>query len=300
MKRYFLLLLVSALPAFAEEAATGAPVRTLKEADSRVWEYSDNLAGETLRAYAVKIGTGEDGGPVWTFSCESECRVKAGENKDDGGFDWGEGGEAVWRYESVDVRVDSSGAVRELRREASEKVSFPRLWIPIALNYCEAAGIDPDSLSELAVDDETSMVFTVGTNAPLRVSHGDIARTEQAHFFETIAGADRIVVRDGGFDCCTSIEAIDRQRVFAVITNAHEIAAFAAMIRFEEEPGFYYCMCCGHPGIDWWKDGERVALTSVHHGEGLRWRAFSGDYPFTGESSKALAEWMEAHGISAD
>lgn len=59
-------------------------------------------------------------------------------------------------------------------------------------------------------------------------------------------------------------------------------------------------MCCGYPGIDWWKGGERVALTSVQHGLALRWGFFSDDYPFTDESSKALVQWLKDRGISAD
>ena len=57
-------------------------------------------------------------------------------------------------------------------------------------------------------------------------------------------------------------------------------------------------MCCGHPGIDWWKGGERLALTSMQHGQALRWNTFSDDYPFTAESAEALARWFEERGIS--
>jgi hypothetical protein len=59
-------------------------------------------------------------------------------------------------------------------------------------------------------------------------------------------------------------------------------------------------MCCGYPGIDWWKGGEPVALTSVQHSLALRWGFFSDDYPFTEESAKALVQWLKDRGISAD
>ena len=132
------------------------------------------------------------------------------------------------------------------------------------------------------------------TNTPA-VRTREIVRAEKAHFFKTIAGADRIVIRDGGFDCCESIEDIDKERVFVEITNAVEIAAFTSMIQFEDGPMDPPCMCCGYPGIDWWKGGKRVALTALQHGEALRWRAFSGDCPFTKESSNALARWFKEH-----
>ena len=165
----------------------------------------------------------------------------------------------------------------------------------MVFNYCEAVGIDPDTLVDISEDTATNLVLVVGTNAPIRVTSREIVRAEKAHFFKTIAGADRIVIRDGGFDCCESIEDIDKERVFVEITNAVEIAAFTSMIQFEDGPMDPPCMCCGYPGIDWWKGGKRVALTALQHGEALRWRAFSGDCPFTKESSQALARWFKEH-----
>lgn len=243
--------------------------------------------GELLSSYAIQTLANPDGGTAWLFTCET------------GRWRWGYDDDETDKTETVVLRIDSSGEVGELSRDPAEKRPFPPLWPPFAINYCRATGIDPDSISHLAADAETNMVFVVGTNAPFRVSLLDLARAEKAYFFKTIAEADRIVVRDGGFDYCVPEETIDRQQVIAGLSNAAEVAAFTAMIRFEDRPSRgEQCLCCGHPGIDWWKGGERLALTSMQHRQALRWHTFSDDYPFTAESAEALARWFEERGIS--
>ena len=263
------------------------PPRNLEEAVNRYYQYGKD--SEWLSPpYAIRTVVDADGGRAWLFTCEP------------GRWPWKTDNEETEKTETVVLRIDSSGKVIELSREFAEKRPYPFLWPPFALNYCRATGIDPDSLSEISADAETNMVFVVGTQAPIRVSPLELARAEKAHFFKTVAEADRIVVRDGGFDCCVSEEDIDRQRVIAVVTNTAEVAAFTAMIRFEDAAPAVggQCMCCGHPGIDWWKGDERVALTSVQHGRALRWKTFSADYPFTAEAAEALARWFEERGIS--
>lgn len=270
------------------------PPRNLEEAVKRFLYYRYRKNDELLSPYAIQTVADTDGGTAWLFTCESIHGMIRNPFRD------AESDEEEKKWtETIVFRVDSSGKVSELSREPSKKRTFSQLWPPFALNYCRAAGIDPDSLSNLVADAETNMVFVVGTNAPFRVSLLDLARAEKAYFFKTVSEADRIVVRDGGFDCCVPEEDIDRQRTIAVLTNAAEVAAFTAMIRFEDAPSDgSYCMCCGHPGIDWWKGDERVALTSVQHGRALRWKTFSADYPFTAESAEALARWFEERGIS--
>ena len=263
-----------------------SPPRNLEEAVKRFLYYRPN--GESLSLCAIETAADADGGMAWLFTCKSSS----------GGRHWLTDGEEPKKTETVVLRIESTGKVSELSREPAEKGPFPSLWPPHALNYCRATGIDPDSLSIISADAETNMVFVVGTQAPIRVSPLELARAEKAYFFKTVAEADRIVVRDGGFDCCVSEEAIDRQPTLAVLTNAADVAAFTAMIQFEDGPaGGWQCMCCGHPGIDWWKGGERLALTSVQHGQALRWHTFSDDYPFTAESAAALARWFEAHSL---
>lgn len=269
------------------------PPRNLEEAIKRFLYHRYRKNGESLSPYAIQTVADAEGGTAWLFTCEALHGAIRNPFRD------AESDEEkkVWA-ETVVLRVDSSGKAGELSREPAEERPFPPLEPSFAINYCRAAGIDPDTVSNISVDAETNMVFVVGTQAPIRVSLLELARAEKAYFFKTISEADRIVVRDGGFDCCVPEEKIDRQPVLAVVTNAAEVAAFTAMIQFEDSPSTgAYCMCCGHPGIDWWKGGERLALTSVQHGKALRWRTFSDDYPFTAESAAALARWFEDRGI---
>lgn len=120
-------------------------------------------------------------------------------------------------------------------------------------------------------------------------------------FKELTGTADRIVIREGGFDCCRKIGTTEKDgKWLLVITNATEIAEFNVLFDFKaEECG--ECMCCGYPGIDWYRKGKRIALTSMHHGFALRWKGFKanggrhGDCHYTDESKVKLADWFRAH-----
>jgi hypothetical protein len=113
-------------------------------------------------------------------------------------------------------------------------------------------------------------------------------------FHKLIATADRIVIRDGGMDCCESVE--DKKR-FVELTDPKQIAAFNQHLVFEYDKGMM-CACCGYPGIDWYRGNKRLALTAVHHGYTLAWRGFPcGDMGFTKESSKWLASWLLDHKV---
>ena len=297
MKIPILSLLALSFSALAQVPAPSASAQTLKEVIDRFGKYLDRVDVQINGVYAINIDIDANGNKTWDFTCES---VRWSDSTEKDG-DSGENGTAFRKLvEKVTFRVDSSGDFREQLREPMEGIPLPDFWYPGVFNYCEAVGIPIDDLSAITTDAETNLVLKVGTNAPVHVSSEEIASTEKAHFFATIAGADRIVVRDGGFDCCASVEDIDKQGTFAVITDAAEISAFTSMIQFMDGPSGGQCLCCGYPGIDWWRDGKRVALTSVQHGKALRWRAFSFDYPFTEKSSKALVQWLEAHGCCSD
>jgi hypothetical protein len=119
--------------------------------------------------------------------------------------------------------------------------------------------------------------------------------TYRGQFHRCIATADRIVVRDGGYDCC---EPVDGQKVLFEVTDRAEITEVAARIEFPREQGMGFCMCCGYPGIDWYRGGRRLALTSVQHGRGLRWKGFPGDAGLTEASADWLVEWLAKHGVT--
>ena len=120
-------------------------------------------------------------------------------------------------------------------------------------------------------------------------------------FKELTGTADRIVIREGGFDCCRKIGTTEKDgKWLLVITNATEIAEFNALFDFKAED-CGECMCCGCPGIDWYRKGKRIALTAVQHGHSLRWKGFKsgsdkfGDCYYTNESKTKLADWFRAH-----
>ena len=120
--------------------------------------------------------------------------------------------------------------------------------------------------------------------------------SETERFQEAIAAADRVVIRDGGFGCCTEPE---RDPVLLVLTDPKEIAELRGIFRFKDLGSNSSCMCCGHPGIDWWKGDELLARTAVQHLTALRWKRFHGDAEFTPEASEALTAWFAARNIKA-
>ena len=120
--------------------------------------------------------------------------------------------------------------------------------------------------------------------------------SETERFQEAIAAADRVVIRDGGFGCCTEPE---RDSVLLVLTDPKEIAELRGIFKFKDRGSNSECMCCGHPGIDWWKGDELLARTAVQHLTALRWKRFNGDAELTPEASEALSAWFAGRGIKA-
>ena len=120
--------------------------------------------------------------------------------------------------------------------------------------------------------------------------------SETDRFQEAIAEADRVVIRDGGFGCCTKPE---RDPVLLVLTDTKEIAELRGIFKFKDRGSNSECMCCGHPGIDWWKGDELLARTAVQHLTALRWKRFNGDAELTPEASEALSAWFAGRSIKA-
>lgn len=127
-------------------------------------------------------------------------------------------------------------------------------------------------------------------------------------FHPAIASADRIVVRADGFNCCRAID--ETNRLFEV-TDPREVADVRAHIAFKTVTTTNslreICLCCGAPGMDWYRGKKRLALTALQHGQRVRWKGFStirllgvrvgyGDAPLTAESSQWLRDWLAAHG----
>jgi hypothetical protein len=121
------------------------------------------------------------------------------------------------------------------------------------------------------------------------------ANRYQQRFQSMASWADRIVVRDGGFNCCGPV---DHQGILFEVTDATEIAELRKHIELMPGTPGGGCMCCGYPGIDWYRGSQRLALTSLQHGRALRWKGLPGDASLTEESAKALRDWLKRHGIS--
>ena len=110
-------------------------------------------------------------------------------------------------------------------------------------------------------------------------------------FESAVKDADRIVVRDGGGGWSSNPE---KDHVLFEITNKAEIATFNEMFRFCERE-LLQCKCSGYPGIDWWRDGQRIAVAGIHHNRKLRMSGIGGDLRFTAESKRCVQEWLETH-----
>ena len=119
---------------------------------------------------------------------------------------------------------------------------------------------------------------------------------ETERFQEAVAEADRVVIRDGGFGCCTKPE---RDPVLLELKDPNEIAELREIFKFKDLGSNSICMCCGHPGIDWWKGDELLARTAVQHLTALRWKRFHGDAELTPEAADALTAWFSARNIKA-
>ena len=124
--------------------------------------------------------------------------------------------------------------------------------------------------------------------------------------------ADRIVFRNGGFDCHGSV---DDDPILYTVTDPAEIDLIRSKIRFKWRLYWYShgrtCMCCGYPGMDWYKGTDRLALTSIQHGKRIRWKGFStrrfarlrsgyGDADLTEASAQWLQHWLQDKGIGIE
>ena len=118
--------------------------------------------------------------------------------------------------------------------------------------------------------------------------------SETERFQAAVAEADRVVIRDGGFGCCTKPE---RDPVLLELKDPEDIAELRGIFRFKDRGSNAECMCCGHPGIDWWKGDKLLARTAVQHLKALRWKRFHGDAELTSEAAEALTAWFSARGI---
>ena len=189
---------------------------------------------------------------------------------------------------------------RQLSRPCEPKFSYN--------NYIRHFQIaKPDIAGVTSVEDSDDwpvlLRFKSGTKTVREVTVADLVETGIADFKKCVAQADKIVIRDGTvkWDRPT-----DKDPVLRTITDSKEIAAFNKMFVFVEkakksdwEPSDtgQPCRCEGGPGIDWWKGGEKLAQTALHHGKSLWWDGFTWDFFLTPSSKDEVAKWFSAHSI---
>ena len=213
-----------------------------------------------------------------------------------------------WRPYPAELffKVYSSGRValvrenRQLSRLCAPKFSYN--------NYIRHFQIaKPDITGVTSVEDSDDwpvlLCFKSGTKTVREVTVADLVETGIADFKKRVTQADKIVIRDGTvkWDRPT-----DKDPVLCTITDPKEIAAFNKMFVFVEkaqksdwEPSDIgqLCRCEGGPGIDWWKGGEKLAQTALHHGTSLWWDGFTWDFFLTPSSKDEVAKWFSAHSI---
>ena len=124
----------------------------------------------------------------------------------------------------------------------------------------------------------------------LHLSTGLFGFLIDKNFRSAVKDADRVVIRDGGGLCHSDP---DKEPSLFEITNKADIAAFNEMFKFARRE--VSCKCSGYPGIDWWRDGQRIAVAGIHHNRKLRMSGIGGDLRFTAESKRCVQEWLETH-----
>lgn len=109
--------------------------------------------------------------------------------------------------------------------------------------------------------------------------------------------ADRIVVRDGGMDCCGPV---DDDPVLFELTDQKEINNFIENLKIVKEQVAGGCLCCGKPGIDFYKGEKRLALTSLKHGYAIWWKKLPSQATLTRPSREWIRAWLLKHGVPED
>ena len=113
-------------------------------------------------------------------------------------------------------------------------------------------------------------------------------------FHAVIKDADRIVVRDGGYDWPDAVAALP---VLFEINDSKQVNEVRQRIVFERNQYADVCGCHGYPVIEWYQGETRIVLVSLQHGEAIRWGGFSGDAYLTRKSGQWIVQWLIGHGV---
>ena len=193
--------------------------------------------------------------------------------------------------------------VRENRRLS--RFCEPKFSYNNYIRHFQIAKPDVAGVTSVEDSDDWPVLLRLksGTKTVREVSVADLVETGVADFKKRIAQADKIVIRDGTVKWD---KPTDKDPVLRTITDPKEITAFNKMFVFvekakksdwrESDVG-QPCRCEGGPGIDWWKGGEKLAQTALHHGMSLWWDGFTWDFFLTPSSKVEVAKWFASHSI---
>jgi len=120
-------------------------------------------------------------------------------------------------------------------------------------------------------------------------------------FVAAVKNTDKIVIRNGGFDCCGN--DVDSQKILFETSDPKLIAEINSHITFQRRTSLFTmsrCRCCGYPGIDWYKNDKRIALTGLQHGWAMRWSGFETDENLTYSSAAWFSKFLKQQGIPED
>lgn len=214
-----------------------------------------------------------------------------------------------WRPMPMELffKVYPSGRVSIVRENRNWKpsrglkLSYNNYMLHFRRKPLDLTGVT--SLEDVDEGNDIQLRFKAGTKTVHEIRTVDLVSPAVADFQARIARADKIVIRDGtvNWDRPT-----DNDRVLKTLTDPKEIAAFNRKFAFVENFGkgslaklgsSLGCRCPGGPGIDWWKGGEKLAQTGLHHGKALWWEGFAWDFLLTQESQQQLGDWLTKQGI---
>ena len=217
-----------------------------------------------------------------------------------------------WRPYPAELffKVYPSGRVsiiRENRRVA--RMQAPKFSFNNYIRHFQVAKVNPTGVTSIEDSNDWPVLMRLksGEKVVREVTLASLVKTGLSDFRPRIARADKIVIRDGNVNWD---KPTDKDPVLATITDPKEIAAFNRMFVFVEKSDKEEwdpradiglgCGCPGGPGIDWWKGGEKLAQTALHHGKTVWWDGFTWDFVLTKKSQKAIADWLSSHSISLD
>ena len=116
-------------------------------------------------------------------------------------------------------------------------------------------------------------------------------------FHDAIAGADRIVVIDDGFDCYGRNSGA---KTLLEVSKPDEVRQFAENLEFQKGQILSTCPCNGYPRVDWFQGKRRLATVSIQHCQTIRWRGFGADAKLTSKSSQWLRQWLTDRGVDVE